>query len=65
MLKIFMPTIIMAKNGIFTQNKVMPKVDHNIGFSEKCNFFRRKPQKIVIITSVPARLTVPFSSLGT
>jgi hypothetical protein len=29
------------------------KIDHNIGFWEKRQFFRRKSQKIVIITSTP------------
>jgi hypothetical protein len=35
------------------QSKVMQKFNHNIGFREKCHFFRRKLTKIVIITSTP------------
>jgi hypothetical protein len=31
----------------------MQKFDHNIGFLEKRQFFRRKSPKIVIITSTP------------
>jgi hypothetical protein len=48
----------LAKIGVFKLKTKLfiQKIDHNIGFGEKCQFFAencQKSPKIVIITSTP------------
>jgi hypothetical protein len=49
-----LPNKIEKKLAFFTQNyEIMLKLDHNIGFKEKRQFFRRKSLKLVVITLTP------------
>jgi hypothetical protein len=52
-IKIFSPENLVKILAFLTQNKANFFNDHNIGFWEKRQFFRRKSQKIVVITSTP------------
>jgi hypothetical protein len=61
----FWPKNVEKKSAFLTQNKAKfwKKIDHNIGFWEKRQFFaenRQKSLKIVIITSTPGPNVIIF-----
>jgi hypothetical protein len=48
-LKIFLAKKSAEKFVVLSQNcRILQKLDNNIGFKEKCQFFRRKLMKIII-----------------